>query len=81
MPVWLKHVPVGGGSGVLTVIADVPLFVSEVAVMVAEPVVTPLTRPLELTVATALLLLPHVIVRPVRVLPFASFGVALSCSV
>src|SRR5437763_16863752 len=49
--------------------------------MVAEPVVTPLTRPLELTVATALLLLPHVIVRPVRVLPFASFGVAVSGTV
>src|SRR5438105_14533062 len=49
--------------------------------MVAEPVATPLTSPLELTVATEELLLPQVMVRPVSVLPPASFGVAVSCSV
>ena len=81
MPVWLKQVPVGGGSGVLTVIAAVPLFVSDVAVMVAEPDVTPLTRPLELTVATDVLLLVQLIVRPASVLPFASLGVAVSWTV
>ena len=80
-PAWLRHVPVGGGGGVLTVIAAVPLLPSDVAVMVAEPVATPLTSPLELTVATEELLLPQVMVRPVSVLPPASFGVAVSCSV
>src|SRR5207249_4612 len=46
-----------------------------------EPAVTPVTRPLPLTVATLVLLLPHVTVRPVRVPPFASLGVAVSCVV
>src|SRR5256885_15287429 len=49
--------------------------------MVAEPVVMPLTRPLELTVATDVLLLAQVIVRPESVLPFASLGVAVSWTV
>ena len=65
----------------VTVIADVPLFVSDVAVMVAEPATTPRTKPLELTVATDALLLAHVIVRPVSGFPLASFGVAVSCAV
>src|SRR5438552_16395042 len=49
--------------------------------MVAEPATTPRTTPLELTVATDVLLLAHVIVRPVSGLPLASFGVAVSCAV
>src|SRR5207302_9820562 len=67
--------------GVVTVTPDVPLLPSDVAVMVAEPAVTPLTSPLPLTVATAVLLLAHVITRPDNGLPLASFGVAVSCSV
>src|SRR2546422_16987 len=61
--------------------ADVPLTVSDVAVIVAEPAVTPLTSPLPVTVATAVLLAAQVTVRPVRGVPFASFGVAVSCTV
>src|SRR5438874_10983536 len=67
--------------GVVTVTPDVPLLPSDVAVMVAEPAVTPLTSPLPLTVATAVLLLAHVITRPDNGLPLASFGVAVSCTV
>src|SRR5437763_6129843 len=63
-----------------TVMADVPLFPSLVAVIVADPAATPVTRPLPLTVAAAVLLLDQMIDRPTSVLPFASFGVAVSCS-
>src|SRR2546429_7312918 len=65
----------------VTVIDEVPLFPSLVAVIVAEPGVTPETRPLLLTVATAVLELDHVTVRPERGAPLASFGVAVSCTV
>src|SRR5213082_1409176 len=67
--------------GVVTVTADVPLLPSDVAVMVAEPAATPLTSPLPFTVATAVLLLDQVITRPDNGLPFASLGVAVSCTV
>src|SRR5436190_1469154 len=74
--------PVAGAAGTCTtVMADVPLCPSLVAVMVAEPATFPVTSPLVLTVATAVLLLDHVIVRPDSGLPFASFGVAVSCTV
>src|SRR5437016_4988684 len=69
------------GAAPVTVLADVPLCPSLVAVIVAEPATTPLTRPLEFTVATDVLLLDQVIVRPVSGLPVTSFGVAVSCSV
>src|SRR2546428_57365 len=71
----------GPVPGVVTVTADVPLCPSLVAVMVAEPTVTPVTRPLELTVATEVLLLDQVTVRPDSGFPFASLGVARSCTV
>src|SRR3989441_6619961 len=58
--------------------AAVPLCPSEVAVIVAAPAATPLTRPLALTVATEAFEVVHVTVRPVSVLPFASLGIALS---
>src|SRR5260370_1123951 len=64
-----------------TVMADVPLIPSLVTVIVAEPAATPVTTPLALTVATAVLLLPHVTTRPARATPFTSFGVAVSCCV
>src|ERR1043166_1462344 len=77
-------VPVTGATGTVTavtVIAAVPLLPSDVAVMVAEPAASPLTSPLELTVATDVLPLVQVIVRPVSALPFASLGVAVSWTV
>src|SRR3989440_11129514 len=67
--------------GAATVIADVPLCPSLVAVIVADPAATPVTSPLPLTVAAAVLLLCQVTVRPASVLPFASLGVAVSCTV
>src|SRR6266566_2886816 len=69
------------GAGV-TVTLDVPLFPSLVAVMVTgPPTLLPVTRPFASTVARVASLVPHVTVRPVSVLPFASFSVAVSCSV
>src|SRR5438094_3055445 len=65
----------------VTVTDEVPLFPSLVAVTVAEPGVTPETRPLLFTAATAVLELDHVTVRPERGAPLASFGVAVSCTV
>src|SRR6266566_395335 len=69
------------GAGPVTVMADVPLCPSLVALIVAVPATTPLTRPLPLTGATDVLLLDHVTTRPVSALPLASFGVAVSCTV
>src|SRR5437016_6158019 len=63
----------------VTVIAAVPLLLSLVAVIVADPAATPLTSPLPLTVATAVLPLAHVTTRPESELPPASLGVAVSC--
>jgi hypothetical protein len=64
----------------VTVIADVPLLPSLVAMTVAKPAVTAVTKPLD-TVATVGALVDHVIVRPVSTLPAESFSVALSCTV
>src|SRR2546422_11571562 len=61
--------------------ADEPFWPSLVAVIVADPTAAPLTSPLGLTVATDVLPLAHVTVRPVSGLPPASFGVAVSCTV
>src|SRR5207302_922533 len=65
----------------VTVMADVPPCPSLAAVIVAEPAATPVTRPLLLTVAIAVLLLAQVTTRPDSGLPLASFGVAVSCAV
>jgi len=59
----------------------VPLCPSLVAVTVALPAVTLLSRPLPLTDATAGLLEAHVTGRPVRAFPLASLRVAASCCV
>src|SRR2546427_517574 len=64
----------------VTVTAEVALFPSLVAVMVAEPAATPVTSPLEETVAVAGALDAHVIVRPDSTVPAASCGVATSCT-
>ena len=65
----------------VTVMDDVPLFPSLVAVIVAEPGVTPEASPELLTVATDVLLLDQETARPERAAPFASLGVAVSCTV
>src|SRR5436190_24216450 len=69
---------VPGGT---TVRAALPVCPSLVAVMVAVPAATPVTSPLALTFATAAFERAHVTVRPASALPFASFGVAVNCSV
>jgi len=65
----------------VTVMVAEPLFPSLVAVIVAEPAATPVTKPLALTVATAGLLLAQVTARPLRAVPFESFGVAVNWAV
>src|SRR5206468_1309379 len=65
----------------VTVIAAVPLLPSLVAVIVAVPTATADTRPLADTVATAGALLDHAMLRPVRTLPAASWGVVVGCTV
>src|SRR5437879_7142666 len=67
--------------GAVTVIAEVPLFPSEVAAMVAEPAARPVTSPVPLTRAIVLSPLDQLTARPVSGLPLASFGVAVSCTV
>src|SRR5258706_568496 len=73
-------VTVATGAAV-TVTLAVPLFPSLVAVTVADPAAFAVTNPLALTVATVVLLLAHVIVRPVSTLPAESFVVTDSCAV
>src|SRR5881409_1476237 len=65
------------GTGV-TVMDAVPLWPSLVPVIVAEPATFAVTSPVPFTVATVVLLLDHVTVRPVNTLPFASLSVAVS---
>src|SRR5689334_15498825 len=64
-----------------TVIAAVPLLPSHVAVIVAVPRASPVTRPVADTLASAGALEAQVTVRPLSGLPSESFGVAVSCSV
>src|SRR3989440_1132468 len=59
----------------------VPLFPSLVAVIVAEPAPRPVTSPLPLTGAIVVSSLAQVTALPDSGLPFASLGVALSCTV
>jgi len=61
--------------------ALVPDFVSHVAVIVTLPFATPVTTPVELTVALDGSLVPQVIVRPASAFPLASFGVATNTAV
>src|SRR5438309_1897452 len=73
--------PKGAPPDDVTVMAAVPLCPSLVALIVMEPGLTPETRPLLLTVATAVLELDHVTVRPESGFPPASLGVPVSCTV
>src|ERR1035437_476688 len=68
----------GGGD---TVMVEVPVFVSLVAVIVAVPGATAVTSPLALTVALVASDVAHVTARPESVLPLASSVVAVSCCV
>src|SRR5258705_12597672 len=65
----------------VTEIAATLLFPSLVAVMVAEPVVTPVTKPLALTVATPGVLDAQVTTRPVSIVPAESLVTADICQV
>src|SRR5689334_18419295 len=73
----MAKVPVGA----VTVTAAVPVFPSLVAVIVADPAPAAVTNPLLETVATEPLLVDQVTGRPLRMLPFASFVVAVSWAV
>ena len=68
------------GTGI-TVIDDVPLFPSLVAVIVAPPTETAVTSPTPPTVATAVLLEDQLTARPVTTTLFASLVSAESCCV
>src|SRR6266487_5232027 len=63
-----------------TVMVALLLLPSLVAVTVAEPRTTAVTRPLPLTVATAGLLLAQLTTRPMSGLPAESLGTAVSCA-
>jgi hypothetical protein len=65
----------------VTVIVDVPLLPSLVAVIVADPSATPVTRPLAFTVAIVGSLEPHATTRPVRTPPTESSVTAVNCVV
>src|SRR5437667_11296930 len=81
-PLCNRHEPVvGGGGGVVTVTFAVPLFPSLVAVIVAVPAATPVTRPFAETVAALALLVAQLMLRPLSAVPLASLGVAVSCTV
>jgi hypothetical protein len=58
-----------------------PAFVSLVAIMLAVPTPTAVTRPAAFTVATAVLSELQTISRPVSVLPWESSSVAVACVV
>jgi hypothetical protein len=76
----LVHPPLDGTMGALvTEIDDELLTPPLVAVMLTEPADTAVTRPLEDTVATAVLLLDHVTVRPVRIVPMLLTRLGVSC--
>ena len=69
------------GGRPCTVTVALPLCPSLVAVIVAVPAAAPVTKPLLVTVATEVLLLDQDTARPDSGVPFASFGVATSCTV
>src|SRR5689334_9245509 len=70
---------VGEGLAAGTVMTELPLLPSLVAVIVAVPAAIALTSPPPFTVAADVLLETHVIVRPLSTFPFASRSVAESC--
>src|SRR5512142_48541 len=86
--VWFWRLVSSGGctvtlatGGGVTVTDDVPVLVSAFALIVTVPTVTPVTRPVDETVATAGLADVQVTGRSVTMRPFASLTVAVSCTV
>ena len=69
----------GGGTGA-TCTDAVPITPATLAVIVAGPVLTPVTSPAGETLATAGLLDAQVVVRPGRTFPAASRAVAAICN-
>src|SRR2546425_1256206 len=69
------------GGWEVTVMAEVPVLPSLVAVIVAGPAATPVTSPLPFTVANAVASLDQDTARPGRGVPLASLGVAVSWTV
>jgi len=63
---------------IVTVMVEVPLFPSLVAVIVADPAATAVTSPLAETVATPLALLDQVTARPLSTVPAESLVVAVN---
>jgi hypothetical protein len=61
---------VTAGGAVVTVIAEVPDLPEPVAVIVAEPAATPVTTPLELTLAAVGLLVDQTTVSSTIALPY-----------
>jgi hypothetical protein len=59
----------GGGGAEVRVTLEVPNFPAHVAVIAADPAATPVTTPLELTVAAAGLLVDQVTLCPLITLP------------
>src|SRR5258705_194055 len=68
-----------GGGGVVTVRAEVSALPSLVAMIEADPALTPAASPVALTVATAGAVEAQVITRPVKTPPAESRVVALNC--
>jgi hypothetical protein len=73
-----ETVATGTGAGAVAAIVAVPIFVSLVAVIVADPALTAVTRPFELTEAIPEFELDQVTTRPVSTLLLASRVVAES---
>src|SRR4051794_5268075 len=70
--------PTGFGLTVIDAVPDLP---SAVAVTVTAPGATPVTRPVDDTVAREASLVIQVTERPPNVPPCASFAIAVNCSV
>src|SRR5207237_8789310 len=65
---------------IVTVIVAVLFLPSLIAIIGAEPGATPVTWPLGLTIATLVSPLAHITVRPLKVTPIESCGVAVCCN-
>ena len=76
-----ETVATGTGAGALTVIVALPVFPSLVAITWVVPAALPVTTPVPLTDAIALLALLHATARPVMTLPLASRVIAMTCAV
>src|SRR5437762_301296 len=76
---WTSKPPACEGIATFCHAPELITQLAAVMVSAAEPAALPLTTPLLLTVAVAVLLLAHVTTRPVSVLPAASLGTAVNC--